>query len=305
MFDQQSRDHLKECGFYEGYVIREILEVQELAAGKVSDQHYTILDNGSCVVSLHFTDHTGAAYAAEFASKLTPLILASGFKTLDQVWEWILGENSHQPSGYFWTFKGKYDCITTKSITYPDFLATETIFQSVIKNLFIHFWPRRNAIVHSSWGQIVGRDLNFDFTYPDMTQAGKPVVAIQETIKFNDIVNFADFSHQLFLALIDQSNQTTDRINALKILADKLILFHNSGSFGAKQHRVFIVNRITSQDKISIKGIRTILDDSACSQPYFFLLTITEERTNKKWEIPSENLEGIDEVETKNLGNYT
>lgn len=74
MFDQPSRDHLKECGFYEGYLIREILEVQELAAGKVSDQHYTIPDSGSCMLSLGITEHMGAGYAAEFSSKLTPLL---------------------------------------------------------------------------------------------------------------------------------------------------------------------------------------------------------------------------------------
>lgn len=233
------------------------------------------------------------------------IILASGFKTLDQIWEWILGENSYHPKSYFWSFKEKYDCINSKPITYPDFLATEGVFQGIIKNLFKHFWPRRNAIIHSSWGKIVGRDLHYDFQYSDVTQHGKPQINVNETIQFNDIVNFADFSHQLFLALIDTSNQAPDRIQALKILSDKLVSFHGSGSFGAKQHRIFIVNRVTSQDKVSVKGIRKILDEGSCGQPYFFLLTISDEKTNKKWEIDSQKLEGVDEVEIKDLGRYS
>jgi hypothetical protein len=305
MFDQPSRDNLKECGFYEGYVIREILEIQELAIGKVSDQHYTIRDEGPFIVSMGFTDSLGAAHTANFSKKLTPLILASAFKLLDQIWEWILFENSYRPSGAFWSFKGKFDCFSNKPITFPDFLNTEPIFQSVVKNLFTYFWPRRNAIIHSKWGTIVNKDLNFDFSYSDLTQPGKPTVNIKEIIKFNEIVCFADFSYQLFLNLIKPENQNTGSLYVLKILADKLSSFHNCTSFRVIQIHVFHVHRITSMDKISIREIRDKLEPNAFGKPYTFLLKVTDEKTNHSWDVNSENLPQAEEIKLADLEKYS
>ena len=181
MYDQSSRDSLHECAFYEGYLIREILEVQELAVGRVSDTHYTILDNGPTNLSITATESFGASHAAAFSSKLAPLVMASSFKILDQIWEWILAENAKRPLGCFWSFNAKYKCFTNEPLVFPDFLAMDTDFQDVLKGLYVFFWPRRNAIVHSGWGTLNGQDLKFNFEYSDVTQPAKPMVLVNDT----------------------------------------------------------------------------------------------------------------------------
>jgi len=228
MYDRASSDLLYESAFYEGYLIREILEIQELATGRVSDTHYTIPDEGPTNLSMTITESLGASYTAIFSSKLAPLVMASAFKILDQIWEWILAENSKRPKGPFWSFSAKYNCFTNEALSFPDFLAVDTGFQDVLKGLFVFFWPRRNAIVHSGWGTLDGRDLQFDFEYHDMTQSGKPTVHVTDTVRFEDIVAFADFSQQLLETLYQPSKQSDQRLTALKILADKLSHFHNA-----------------------------------------------------------------------------
>ncbi len=301
MYDQSSRDSLYESAFYEAYLIGEILEVQELATGRVSDTHYTILDEGRTNLTMIITESLGASHTALFSSKLAPLVMASAFKILDQIWEWILAENSKRPKGPFWSFSAKYSCFTNESLIFPDFLAGDTGFQDVLKGLFVFFWPRRNAIVHSGWGTLNGRDLQFDFEYPDMTQPGKPTVHVSDTVLFKDLVAFADFTQQLLETFHNPSRQSVERLSALKILADKLSHFHKARLFGEEQRIVFRVHRITERSTISIKQIREILQPNAFNRPYYFFLTVTDKTKNETWEVFSEDLSDSEEFSLEEL----
>jgi hypothetical protein len=301
MYDQSSREFLHECAFYESYLIREILEVQELAIGRVSDTHYTIPDEGPTNLSFKINDSLGASHSAEFSSKLAPLVMASAFKILDRIWEWILAENSKKPNGPFWSFRAKYNCFTTERLVFPDFLAGDTAFQDVLKGLYIFFWPRRNAIVHSGWGTLLGQDLKFDFEYPDVTQLARPTVLVNDTLRFKDTVAFADFTQQLLEMFHKTSRQSNDRLAVLKILADKLANFHKAKVFGENQRKIFRVHRITGQSKISIRDIRKRLEPSISNQPYYFILTITENTKNETWEVFSEDLPDSDEISLEEL----
>lgn len=304
MFDVASRENLKECGAFESYLIREILEVQELALGIVLPSKHIITDN-SHQVSLGFTEQVGANVAANFSEKLSPLVFASAFKLIDQTFEWILFENGKASKKAFWSFKEKFDCFTNNQLIYPDFLNSDASFQDILKKLYTYLWPRRNALIHSKWGNLSGRDLSFNFSDKDHTQQGSPIVHFQDTVTFNEVIYLADFSQQLFFALIDTQNQNQTRITSLKILSDKLLKFHGCSEFNIKQHLSFIVERITSNDSISIADIREKLKPDSFGHPYSFVLTVKSEKTGQVWETDSERLDGIDSIKLEDLGQYS
>lgn len=301
MFDISTRDILYENAYYEVYLIREILQVRELALGTVMNQRYIIKDEEPVNVLVGMVDSMSASYTAEFTKKLMPLMMTSAFKILDQIWEWILSENSKVPRGVFWSFREKFRVFSNQSLTYPDFLDSNSNFQCILKKLYAHFWPRRNAIIHSGWGELTANGIHFDFQYTDVAQVPNRNVHVKEFLHFKDILTFADFSRQLLETLVAPERQTKERLSVLKILSDQLSKFHNCPVFGEKQILIFHVHRITRNSEISIKDIRDILERSSFGHPYYFILTITDENNNETWEVFSEDLPKGDILSLENL----
>lgn len=302
MYNQASRDALYESVVYEEYLIKELLEIQGLTFGIVSDSHYTIKDGGDTKIAMCVSDSLATRdNTSHFISKLAPLVMGSAFKILDQVWEWILVENEINPKGIFWSFREKYEKFTNCDLKYPDFLSSDGQLQDVIKGIYTYIWPRRNALVHANWGQLHDQDLQFDFEYKDFTKTPPQSAQINDTFIFADVIAFADFSQQLLTMLVKQSQQTTVRIKVLKILADKIQHCHGAQSFEEKQGVVFKVHRVTKQDTISLDEIRSKLKLAALDRQFYFNLKITDEVKNRTWDLFSEDLLAKNELKLEDL----
>ncbi|MCK5132883.1 MAG: hypothetical protein KAR40_12100 [Candidatus Sabulitectum sp.] len=301
MFDKNSREHLYDCASYEVFLIREVQEARALSAGKVTDPVYVIPDEGPGSISIEVSDCINAGGGERLALRLTPLILTSAFKILDQIWEWILTENSISPKGHFWSFFGKYDIFNTKPIVYPDFLKTDNDMQMVLKGMYQYLWPRRNVIIHSGWGILRGHDLHFDFEYKDVTQQNKPLVRINEVLSYDDVYTISEISRQFLELLCLQVRASQDRIVVIKVLSDKLASLHKANLFNEKRIAVFRVHRVTNLKRISVKKIRDQLKTRAKGEQFLFYLTVIDASTNDSFEVFSEDIPRVDELSLTEL----
>ncbi|HHT9114624.1 MAG: hypothetical protein HZA47_11685 [Planctomycetes bacterium] len=272
LFDPANRSELIDVLEYERYILKKSIRIQEMKLGKASPLTITVSDNPPHEGSIKFTESLTSVAESEVIKSLSPLIFVSAFKICDMIIEWVLNENGKKPKGHFWNFMTKISAIQDHSIIFPDFLQTEPLFNKVLISIFIYFRPRRNAIVHGGWGKQVDGDLHFNFKYED--QLSSPKSTVNEKLRHDDILTFADYAVKLSDLLITPSSKNTITIDAIKYLSDRLKHFHKENEFGITLPRYFNVVRKTVKEEIDIDEILKILKIQTLEAPFSFHLTI-------------------------------
>jgi len=79
-----------------------------------------------------------------------PLILASSFKVLDLIVEWVLGNDSRTAKGGALQFKQKVALLNESSRTWPDFFQEQSPIRERFVALYEALYPYRNTIVHAA-----------------------------------------------------------------------------------------------------------------------------------------------------------
>ena len=304
MFDNASRQQLADLLGYERWMIKKALEIVRLHQGTVSELTIIVNDKIPHKLQLHFTDHIGANLAAEIVGSMSPMILVSSFKLSDMIFEWILDENNISSPGNFWSFISKIKTFQPNTtISMPDFLESIPSFFQNVLSLYIHIWPRRNAIIHGIWGTVQDGDLHFNFTGKDLlsTSNPKPAINFTDILTLPDLLLYAELNMKMSELLLDANLQTNPNTEALKYLSDKLVHIHKGTNFGVANLRSFKVIRRTRQNVVDLVEIRDMLNQQANGQPYVYSLTVEKLDTLNSWEFTDLRLSSQHEIDLSKL----
>jgi hypothetical protein len=195
--------------------------------------------------------------------------------------EWCLNENHCYPSGHFFSFKKKVELSQGGRITsWPDFLSTDTHLASVIVGSYVSVRPKRNAIVHGSWGKLAKGDLEFD--YIDTDTSRRDICTIPESA----VLAFCEFSSFLFDRLSDPSRQSVEDAAALRRLGNDFRQLHGQPAITVSDPEFFRIIFETLADVIDIDFILTqIKQIRPTVKEIAFDLDIGQGES--KWKIPA------------------
>ena len=282
MYDLQSRSQLGESVGYEGFAIEQVLLVLEKEKGIAHPLELRLEDGKNPTFVLSFCDHIGANMAADLVDEFVPLLYCASFKILDMVLEWCLKENGDSPDGKFYSFREKIVKLQNGFVVdWPDFLAQEPTWPSVLLETYAALRQKRNAIIHRPWGNTNNGELHFDFNYKDdlATSAPYPTIHDTDTVSMEDVLNLCAFTHQLQELLLDTSMQSDVSINELKHKANALSPLHGSPPFQVIEHRLIRANFITQKDIIDFG----LAHAGAKQQPGNYVLEVVIERGTRRW----------------------
>ena len=219
---------------------------------------------------------------AKMVRKMSPLVLTSGYKVLDMVFEWTISENGLVPP---WKFEDKIKHINKNpALRYPDFLGTDARLRNAVFSLYKELTPYRNAIAHNRWGKTAQGALNFDFI--------RNAKQYKRTVPFDLVLALADSMELLATMLV---NQSTDqhKLDTLRWLLDKLATVHGQPPFNICQPRYYTVVRRTTLPEsgpltVDINHVKAVVKQQAMGHPATFDLTIEAhtETASVVWTVP-------------------
>lgn len=194
-----------------------------------------------------------------------------------------------------WQFIEKKKLIDRQhsTLALPSPLTNEREIFQRLRELYGVLTVYRNAITHGRWGNNINGNLVFNFH--------KDNRHIQKTIKFDEVIKFADCMSLLTTQMIGSlAKDEVTVLSTIKWCLDILQPLHQKQVFGFSFPSYFIVERHTQIKKngyitININDIKKILD-SEKKNPYAYLLKIKSILNSKSetWEIPSYELEDIE-----------
>ena len=248
---------------------------------------FEIGDSPPIKVTVGIHEIVGASAGADVVRELAPLLFSAAFKVLDMVIEWCLVENGVSPHRSFFSFVEKIRQYRSGAIvTWPDFLGADAHLQYVIGETYEFVRPKRNAIVHGSWGMIQSGELSFDFQYIDDLDPSRPTRHDTDHVNLGVNSSFCEFASFLFDRMVDPSKQLASDAATLKRMANSFQQLHHQPLQALPDQRFYRVIRKTSQDFIDVTAIiDRALKPQAGSASIVFDLEI--ERGNEHWIVPA------------------
>ena len=281
MYDPASRLQLQERIDYEAWIIDRSLSELQAERGINAPLTIEFFDAGAHTVRQQFVAGMGSLYTSKIIHDLVPLMLTAGFKIIDMVIEWCLNENGQRPRGPFFSFKNKIElCQAGRIATWPDFLATDTHLAKVIVGSYVTVRPKRNAIIHGTWGKLV-KD-NLEFHYTDTETSLLDIDILSESAVFA----FCEFSSFLFDRLSDPSRQSVDDAATLRRLGNGFPQLHGQPVVSAPNPEFF---RIIFETKANVIDIDLIVTQIKQIRPVVkeIAFDLNIQQTGRKWRIPA------------------